>query len=326
MKTKVHAGVDTGTDGGVRGGHRPPAVDWAEQETTMKHVIDIQDLSATEIQDLYDRTDDMKAHPAEYASALANETLIMLFAKPSTRTRVSFEAGMTELGGHAIYFSQDQSQLSRGESLKDTAKVLSRYAGGIMARLFEHETMMELGKHADVPVINGLTDLLHPCQALSDVYTLRERGLDDGPLAFVGDGNNVAHSLMQICATLDIPCRIATPEGYEPDQEIIERVADADVRVTNDPVEAVDGAKAVYTDVFVSMGDEESKKADFDGFQVNEDLMAHSDDAVFMHCLPAHRDEEVSAPVMDGPKSIVYDQAENRQHVQKAILYTVWDN
>ena len=292
----------------------------------MKHVIDIQDLTAAEIDDLYELTDRMKAEPEAFHDSLSNETLIMLFAKPSTRTRVSFEAGMTELGGHAIYFSQDQSQLSRGESLKDTAKVLSRYAGGIMARLFEHETMVELAEHSDVPVVNGLTDLLHPCQALSDIYTLRERGLDDGPLAYVGDGNNVAHSLMQICATLDIPCRIATPEGYEPDAEIQERVADADVMVTNDPYEAVDGAKAVYTDVFVSMGEEEAKKADFDGFQVTADLMDHSDDGVFMHCLPAHRDEEVAAEVMDGSNSIVYDQAENRQHVQKAILHTVWGN
>lgn len=292
----------------------------------MKHVIDIQDLTADEITALYDLTDEMKADPEAFNDSLANETLIMLFAKPSTRTRVSFEAGMTELGGHAIYFSQDQSQLSRGESLKDTAKVLSRYAGGIMARLFEHETMVELGEHSDVPVINGLTDLLHPCQALSDIYTLRERGLDDGPLAYVGDGNNVAHSLMQIAATLDIPIRIATPEGYEPEQEIQDRVADADVLVTNDPVEAVDGAKAVYTDVFVSMGEEDEKKADFEGFQVTSDLMAHSDDGVFMHCLPAHRGEEVTAEVMDGPNSVVYDQAENRQHVQKAILHTVWDN
>lgn len=292
----------------------------------MKHVIDIDDLSASEITDLYELTDRMKANPEEFESALSNETLIMLFAKPSTRTRVSFEAGMTELGGHAIYFSQDQSQLSRGESLKDTAIVLSRYAGGIMARLFDHETMVELAEHSDVPVINGLTDLLHPCQALSDIYTLRERGLDDGPLAFVGDGNNVAHSLMQICATLDIPCRIATPAGYEPDQEIQDRVSGADVLVTNDPVEAVDGAKAVYTDVFVSMGEEDSKKADFEGFQVTTDLMGHTDDGVFMHCLPAHRDEEVATAVMDGPDSIVYDQAENRQHVQKAILHTVWDS
>jgi ornithine carbamoyltransferase len=291
----------------------------------MKHVIDIDDLSEREITALYDLTDRMKADPGEFTDELPNKTLLMLFAKPSTRTRVSFEAGMTELGGHAINFSLGESQLSRGESMRDTAKVLSRYTGGIMARLFEHETMVELAEHADVPVINGLTDFLHPCQALADGYTLRERGLEDGPLAFVGDGNNVAHSLMQLCATLDIPCRVATPEGYEPDEEIRNRVSRADVTVTNDPVEAVDGARAVYTDVFVSMGDDESKKADFEGFQVTSELMSHTDDAVFMHCLPAHRDEEVTAAVIDGPNSIVYDQAENRQHVQKAILATVYE-
>ncbi|MFB6113045.1 MAG: ornithine carbamoyltransferase [Halodesulfurarchaeum sp.] len=291
----------------------------------MKDVIDINDLEASDIEATYELTDRMKAHPEEFNTSLSNETLIMLFAKPSTRTRVSFEAGMTELGGHAIYFSEEGSQLSRGESLEDTATVLSRYAGGIMARLFDHEMIVELADHADVPVINGLTDLLHPCQALSDIYTLRERGLDDGPLAFVGDGNNVANSLIQICAKLDIPCRIATPEGYEPDETIRNRVADADVTITNDPERAVEGAKAVYTDVFVSMGDAESKSADFEGFQVTTDLMEHSDDAVFMHCLPAHRGEEVASAVIDGPRSIVYDQAENRQHVQKAILATVWD-
>lgn len=287
----------------------------------MQDVIDIGDLSAQDIEAIYELTDEMKAHPENFHDSLSNKTLLMFFAKPSTRTRVSFEAGMTQLGGHAIYFSQDQSQMSRGESLKDTAKVLSRYTEGIMARLFEHETMVELAEHADVPVINGLTDLLHPCQALSDVYTMREYGIDDGPLAYVGDGNNVAHSLMQLCATLDIPCRIATPEGYEPDEIIQERVADADVLVTNDPVEAVQDARAVYTDVFVSMGESEEKKADFDGYQVTQELMDHSDDGKFMHCLPAHRDEEVAAEVMDGANSIVYDQAENRQHVQKAILH-----
>ena len=291
----------------------------------MKHLLDIDDLSAADIEGLYELTDRLKADPDAFGDSLTNESLVMLFAKPSTRTRISFEAGMTELGGHAIHFSKDHSQISRGESLTDTATVLSRYAGGIMARLFEHETLLELAAGADVPVINGLTDKLHPCQALADGYTLREKGLDDGPVAYVGDGNNVAHSLMQLCATLDIPCRIATPDGFEPDDEIRDRVADADIMVTNDPVEAVSGAQAVYTDVFVSMGDDDSKRAAFEGFQVTADLMAETDDAAFMHCLPAHRGEEVSASVMDGEQSIVYDQAENRKHVQKAILHTLYD-
>ncbi|MFB6109483.1 MAG: ornithine carbamoyltransferase [Halodesulfurarchaeum sp.] len=290
----------------------------------MKHVLDIDDLTATDIEALYDLTDRIKADPEAFGEALHNESLVMLFAKPSTRTRISFETGMTELGGHAINFDQESSQISRGESLRDTATVLSGYAGGIMARLFDHETLLELADGADVPVINGLTDKLHPCQALADGYTLREKGLDDGPMAYVGDGNNVAHSLMQLCATLDIPCRIATPPGYEPDAEIQERVSDA-VTVTNDPAEAVEGARAVYTDVFVSMGDDEAKKADFEGFQITADLMARTDDGAFMHCLPAHRGEEVTAEVMDGPNAIVYDQANNRKHVQKAILHTVYD-
>ncbi len=292
----------------------------------MNHVLDIADLSAQEIHELYELTDELKADPDAFGETLTNRSLVMLFAKPSTRTRISFETGMTELGGHAINFTTEHSQISRGESLKDTATVLSRYADGIMARLYEHETVLELADGADVPVINGLTDKLHPCQALADGYTLREKGLLDGPLAYVGDGNNVAHSLMQLCATLEIPCRIATPADYEPDQEIQDRVADADVRVTNDPFEAVAGARAVYTDVFVSMGDDDSKREAFDGFQVTAELMAETDDAAFMHCLPAHRGEEVSKEVMDGDRSIVYDQAENRKHVQKAILETVIDS
>jgi ornithine carbamoyltransferase len=291
----------------------------------MDHVLDIADLTAAEIESLYDLTDRIKADPDAFDGSLDNESLVMLFAKPSTRTRISFETGMTELGGHAVHFSKEHSQISRGEALRDTATVISRYAGGIMARLFEHETLLELAEGSESPVINGLTDKLHPCQALADGYTLHENGLEDGPVAFVGDGNNVANSLMQLCAALDIPCRVATPPGYEPDAAIRERVADADVTVTNDPIEAVSGARAVYTDVFVSMGDDEAKRADFEGFQVNGDLMAETDDAAFMHCLPAHRGEEVSADVMDGERSIVYDQAENRKHVQKAILHTVYD-
>ncbi len=290
----------------------------------MDGVIDIHDLTADEILGLYDLTDRMKANTDEFGTALTNQTLLMLFAKPSTRTRVSFEAGTTELGGHAIYFSQQGSQLERGESLKDTAKVLSRYTGGIMARLFEHDSLLELAEHADIPVINGLTDLLHPCQALADLYTLREKGVE-GPLAYVGDGNNVAHSLMQACATLDRPCRVATPPDHAPDERIRDRVADADVTITTDPEAAVEDATAVYTDVWVSMGDEQDRGAAiaaFEDYQIDADLMSLArEDAVFMHCLPAHRGEEMTADVIDGPQSVVYDQAENRQHVQKAILH-----
>ncbi|SFC61916.1 ornithine carbamoyltransferase [Halobiforma haloterrestris] len=292
----------------------------------MQHLIDINDIETEEIEQLFELTDEMKENPDEFSSVMDNKTLVMLFAKPSTRTRLSFETGMTQLGGHGIFFEMGSSQLSRGEPISDVSQVMSRYEDAIMARLFDHEEMIELAEHADVPVVNGLTDLLHPCQALTDLYTLHEKDRLD-TIAFVGDGNNVAHSLMQASAKMDVDCRIATPEGMEPDEEIQERVSDADVTVTNDPYEAVDGATAVYSDVFVSMGEEderEEKLAEFDGFQVDQDLMdAARDDAVFMHCLPAHRGEEVTAEVADGPQSVIFDQAENRMHVQKAILHTL---
>lgn len=293
---------------------------------TPDHLIDIHDLSRTDIEELFELTDEMKANPEEFASVMDNQTLVMLFAKPSTRTRLSFETGMTQLGGHGIFFDMSESQLGRGEPISDTSKVMSRYEDAIMARLFDHDDMMELAEHADVPVVNGLTDFLHPAQALTDLYTLHEKDQLD-TLAFIGDGNNVAHSLMQACATMDVECRVAVPEGMEPDEEIVERVSDADVTVTNDPSEAVEGASAVYTDVFVSMGEEdqrEEKLAEFDGYQVDQDLMDEArDDAVFMHCLPAHRGEEVAAEVIDGPQSVVFDQAENRMHVQKAIVHSL---
>ncbi|APW98474.1 ornithine carbamoyltransferase [Halobiforma lacisalsi AJ5] len=292
----------------------------------MQHLIDLNDVTTEEIEQLFELTDEMKENPDEFSAVMDNKTLVMLFAKPSTRTRLSFETGMTQLGGHGIFFEMGSSQLSRGEPISDVSQVMSRYEDAIMARLFDHEEMIELAENADVPVVNGLTDLLHPCQALTDLYTLHEKDRLD-TIAFVGDGNNVAHSLMQASAKMDVDCRIATPEGMEPDEEIQERVSDADVTVTNDPYEAVDGATAVYSDVFVSMGEEderEEKLAEFDGFQVDQDLMdAARDDAVFMHCLPAHRGEEVTAEVADGPQSVIFDQAENRMHVQKAILHTL---
>ncbi|UWG51489.1 Ornithine carbamoyltransferase [Halalkaliarchaeum sp. AArc-CO] len=292
----------------------------------MKQLIDIRDLTREEIESLFERTDQLKSTPVKFSSALKNRTLVMLFAKPSTRTRLSFETGMTQLGGHAIFFEMEESQLGRGEPIADTSKVMSRYEDAIMARLFDHDEIVELAEHASVPVINGLTDFLHPCQALTDLYTLYERDLLD-TVAFVGDGNNVAHSLMQACGKLEVSCRVATPPEMEPDETIQDRVRDADVVVTNDPYEAVDGATAVYTDVWVSMGEEErreEKLAAFEGFQVDRELMAAArEDAVFMHCLPAHRGEEVTAEVIDGPQSIVFDQAENRMHVQKALLYTL---
>lgn len=291
----------------------------------MNDLVDIDDLTTAEIEALFDLTDRMKRDPDSFATAHPNRTLLMLFAKPSTRTRLSFEAGMTQLGGHAIDLARERSQIERGEPLRDVAGVASRYVDAIMARLYAHDDVLELAAHADVPVINGLTDLLHPCQALADLYTMRERGLES--VAYLGDGNNVARSLMQACAKLGVRCTVATPPGYEPDETIRQRVEGAGVRVSNDPIEAVSGVEVVYTDTWVSMGqdaDRDGKVAAFRDFQVNGELMARADaDAVFMHCLPAHRGEEVTEEVIDGPRSIVYDQAENRLHVQKAILHTL---
>jgi len=288
-------------------------------------LLDIHDFATDDIDALFELTDDLKRTPASYALSHPNQTLLMLFAKPSTRTRLSFEAGMTQLGGHAIDLAQERSQIGRGEPLRDVASVASRYVDAIMARVYAHEDILELAEYADVPVINGLTDLLHPCQALADLYTMRERGVDS--VAYIGDGNNVAHSLMQACAKLGVRCTVATPPGYEPDDRIRERVGDEWVRVTNDPREAVTGVDAVYTDTWVSMGqadDGDEKRAAFREFQVTDDLMRLAEpDAVFMHCLPAHRGVEVTEDVIDGPRSIVYEQAENRLHVQKAILHTV---
>jgi len=256
--------------------------------------------------------------------ALAGRVLAMIFEKPSLRTRVSFETGMVQLGGHAIYLAPSDISLGKRESVGDVAANLSRMVDGIMARVFEHDKVVGLAAGADVPVINGLSDLEHPCQALADFQTIAEhKGLDTRPtLVFVGDGNNVCHSLMLLAKTLDVPMRVACPVGFEPEQAI--RDACPDVAVVNDPVAGVTDADVIYTDVWASMGQEESaahRKQVFASFQVNAQLMAHArPDAVFMHCLPAHRGEEVSAEVIDGPRSVVLDQAENRLHAQKALM------
>lgn len=298
----------------------------------MENLIDIHDLTLDEIRQIYRMTDEMKSFPQSYYTALQDRTLLMLFAKPSTRTRISFETGMTQMGGHGIYFTEEHSHLSRGESLKDTAKVVSRYTDAIMARLYDHEDLLRLAQHADVPVINGLTDLLHPCQALADLHTMQEKlgGLEDRKLVFVGDGNNVAHSVMQACATLGVDFTITGPQGYEPAKELIERarsVAEdtgATIKVVHDPHQAVRGADVLYTDVWISMGQEDEKQRRLNRFrhyQVDKDLMETAGDPLIMHPLPAHRGLEVTSDVLDSEHSIIYDQAENRLHVQKAILY-----
>lgn len=263
---------------------------------------------------------------------LQGRTLGMIFAKSSTRTRVSFEVGMFQLGGQAIYLHTGDIQLGRGENIADTARVLSRYVDGIMIRTFSHAEVEELAQYASVPVINGLTDREHPCQAMGDLLTIRERKgrLSGLKLAYVGDGNNVAHSLLHAGAKFGLQVAVAAPPGYAPDPGVVaEARADArdcggEILLTTDPREAVAGADIVYTDVWTSMGQEaeaEVRRQAFLHFQVNEALMAlAAPDAIFMHCLPAHRDEEVSAAIMDGPQSAVFDQAENRLHVQKAIM------
>ena len=298
-----------------------------------KHLVSLKDYTRAELEEIFDLARRMKADPGAYAQALSGKSLGMIFEKPSTRTRVSFEVGMFQLGGHALHLGVDDIQLRRGETVADTAKVLSRYVNGIMARVFSHEDLVEMTRHATVPIINGLSDLLHPVQALADYFTLLERrgSLDGLTLAYIGDGNNMAQALMLAAVKLGVAMRVAAPGGYEPNQLIVKSAVREAQKlktpvpvVTADPMEAVSGADVVYTDVWTSMGQEaeaETRRQAFQGYMVSAELMAAANpDAVFMHCLPAHRGEEVAAEVMDGPQSIVFDQAENRLHVQKAIL------
>jgi ornithine carbamoyltransferase len=260
---------------------------------------------------------------------LFGKTLAMVFQKPSNRTRVSFEVGMYHLGGHALHISPEEIQIGKRETPSDTGRVLARYIDAIMVRTFDHDDLEELAGAADVPVINGLSDTHHPCQALADLLTVKEElgQLEGVKLAYVGDGNNVAHSLAIGCALTGAELTIAHPEGHAPDERIVQLAArlGAAPTLTEDPHEAVAGARAVYTDVWASMGQEpeaEERKAKFRPYQVDEALMARAaPDANFLHCLPAHRGEEVTAEVIDGPRSRVFDQAENRLHAQKALLY-----
>jgi ornithine carbamoyltransferase len=302
-----------------------------------KDVISLHDLSVEEVSQIITTAAHYKVldKTGEHPQPLQGKTLGLIFHKPSTRTRISFEVAMYQLGGYPLFLSAQDLQLKRGETIGDTAKVLSRYIHGIMIRTFSHSDVIELARHATIPVINGLTDLLHPCQALADYLTLYEKKghLKGLKIAYVGDGNNVAHSLMFGGAKTGVSVTIGCPPGYEPDPEITRlatedaKLTKASIAVTNDPVEAVRGADAVYTDVWTSMGQEEEKEARLGAlrpYQVNAELMSHArDDAVFLHCLPAHRGEEVTGEVIDGPQSVVWDEAENRLHVQKAILALV---
>jgi ornithine carbamoyltransferase len=266
---------------------------------------------------------------------LKGKTLGMIFTKSSTRTRVSFEVGMTQLGGYPLFLSSADIQLGRGETIYDTAKVLERYLDGIMIRTYAHSDVLELAEHADIPVINALTDLLHPCQVLADLQTVYEhKGRLKGlKFAYIGDGNNMAHSIMYGCAKMGLDCAIATPVGYETDAEVTAlakedfKKSGANLLITNDPAEAIANADVVYTDTWVSMGMEEEKEERvkvFAPYQVDEALAAKAkDDYIFMHCLPAYRGFEVTPEVIDGKHSVIFDEAENRLHAQKAVLATL---
>ena len=293
-----------------------------------RHLLSVHDLSLGETEFLLALGLRIKAHPADFRDALHGRTLVTVFQKPSLRTRVTFEVGMGQLGGRVIHLSPDEIGLGRREAIKDVARNLSRWVDAIMARVNAHSEVAELARYASVPVINGLSDFEHPCQALGDLMTLLEHlgPLAGKTLAWVGDGNNVLHSLIYTCTRLGVRLRIATPPHYLPSADVLATAVfeGAQVVVTHDPREAVAGADAVYTDVWTSMGQEaqaETRRRVFQPYQVNEELMeAAGTKALFMHCLPAHRGEEVTDAVIDSSRSIVYDQAENRLHIQKAIL------
>jgi ornithine carbamoyltransferase len=304
---------------------------WERGRVVKRDLVDIFSLSRDEIDHLMERAAFLKAKQREgvWHTPLKGKTLGMVFEKTSTRTRVSFEVGMHQLGGYALLLDFKDMQLSRGETVSDTARVFSRYMDGIMARTFAHETIEELARHATIPVINGLSDLLHPCQILSDIFTIMEKmgGYRGLRVAYVGDGNNVANSWINCAARLDFQLSLACPEGYGPDPSLLERArreSGEEIQLVHDPYEAVSGADVIYTDVWASMGKEDEhaqRLRDFRDYQVNSRLVKAAKTGVrVMHCLPAHRGEEITDGVMDGSRSIVWDQAENRLHVQKAIM------
>ncbi len=293
---------------------------------TTRHFLDLQELPADTLRGILDASRDIKANGKDYRP-LAGKVLAMLFERPSTRTRVSFDVGMRQLGGETICLSADEMQLGRGETIGDTARVLSRYVDAIMIRILDHAALQELADNASVPVINGLTRVSHPCQIMADVMTFEEhRGPIRGrTVAWTGDANNVTTSWVHAAQRFDFALRIATPDELKPAADLVDWVQANGARVafTDDPREAVSGADCVVTDSWVSMGDSDGQRRHnlLKPYQVNADLMANADaDAIFMHCLPAHRGEEVTDEVMDGPQSVVFDGAENRLHAQKGIL------
>ena len=291
----------------------------------MTHFTDIDDLTRDELADVLTRAEDLKerlsrgtAHPE-----LAGDSMAMIFEKPSTRTRISFETGMTHLGGHALFLGPNDIQLGHGEPIRDTARVLSRYVDVVMARMFDHSDVTELAEYASIPVVNGLTDDAHPCQTLADLLTIRElTGGFDASVAWVGDGNNVCRSLIKGAAMTDLDLTVATPDGYGPGRDVLDRAGDlgGSPTLTDDPDAAIADADIVYTDVWVSMGQEderEQKLAAFEGFQITPERLG---DRPLMHCLPAHRGEEVTDAALESDNAVVWQQAENRLHAQKGLL------
>jgi ornithine carbamoyltransferase len=305
---------------------------YTQRSVTGRDLVSITDFLPDELACALELAAAMKARPADFRGTLVNKQIVLFFEKPSLRTRLTFEAGMNSLGGTSFFVDQTQSRLGAREPLSDVAHNLERWVDGVVLRTFAHETVTSMAMHASIPVINALSELEHPCQAMADMLTLQEQfgDLKNVHLAYVGDGNNVAHSLLLAAASLGTSISVGTPKGYEPNSAIVESAHElasltgAKICVTNDAVEAVTGADAVYTDVWASMGQEAevaARQQIFAPFQVNRKLFSHAaKHAVFMHCLPAHRGDEVAASVIDSPRSVVFDQAENRLHIQKAIL------
>jgi ornithine carbamoyltransferase len=294
----------------------------------MKHLLSISDLSTEEIISILELAEKLKDEREKgiLKEYLKNKNLAMIFELPSTRTRISFEIAMLELGGHALYLNWNDLQLGRGEPIKDTARVISRYVNAVMIRARKHSTIEEFAKYSSVPVINGLSDLEHPCQIIADLLTIKEKKgkLSEIKIAWIGDGNNVCNSLILASAKLGMKMEIACPVGYEPNENILKIGMNAGkVKLTRNPKEAVLNADVIYTDVWTSMGQErerDKRLRDFQGYQVNMELLSIAKDAIVMHCMPAHRGEEITDEVMESDRSVVFDQAENRLHTQKAIL------
>jgi len=286
-----------------------------------RDILSILDLSREDILKLFELAEDLKSRRDD---SLKGHTLALIFEKPSLRTRVTFEVAMNQLGGSVVYLSSQDIQMGKRESVKDIAKNLSKWVDLIAARVFSHRTLLELSRNAEIPVINALSDLEHPCQVLADYFTLRE--VTKPIIAWIGDGNNVCNSLILGAGLLDVNLRVATPRGYEPEREVIKKAQDmgGDIEIFNDPIEAVKGADVIYTDVWTSMGQEEERekrRRDFKDFQVNEELLKFAKaNCLVMHCLPAHRGEEITDEVIDGKNSIVWKQAENRLYIEKAII------